>query len=213
MLEDQDCQVTAREAKCFVTALGEVFQYDEPAGCSTINVAMFARSLGREPEPEDYEAEFLRLQKMCLDEKEFAFVQKVTALQCVTEEEAFAGRFRVYGELSPDDNEKIVVVTEVKELAEDNAFWAEVERVVAATRAHFWDMDVRREYDKSWRVDDSGQMIPDTLKYGRNHGKIMVQSELSWQVQDLSPDQLRAFLVRLSAATDSLWQQAGVGVC
>jgi len=136
------------------------------------------------------------------------FFQKMEEIQRAV----LNGRFRTYGELRPDGSECIVLVTEFKEYDENPNFLEQVANIQQATNAHLWIMEENYEIEHSWRgTDEKGNRIEE--RFGPNHGKPYKQIELSWRVEDKTPEQIRLFADQLAKNTESLWKSTGVGVC
>lgn len=221
MLRDQGCQTNATKAPLFVNSEGEVFRRDQTV-ISSVNVTDVGRRHGLTEDQiikggkkldAAIAAEFERLRQKELSKRERKFVDHVDAVRDCTD----FGRFRAYGQLNRR-SELIVVCTEFIGIVEDKQLWANIEAMIEQTQAHYWVMSEEPNSEHSWRVypdghKKAGQKIPGSDKYGKNHGKMERQVELSWQVQDLSIPEVKRLLRKLRRQTDKVWPEAGVGVC
>lgn len=193
-----------------MNSLGEFYRGDDCL-CSSINLAELSERLGKpvgyEPTEAEIEEEFDRRAREVLNAGELQLYRRVAALQRVISN----SRFRVYGRRERRRN-SVILVSEFRDLVENRGTWALVKKVAKATEAKVWVMDESKCLDKSAKIDPVTQKRG-PWRYGKNHGKMERQVELSWPIaDDMRIHEVVGMMLVMAQETHELWKLCGMGV-
>ncbi len=159
-------------------------------------------------EPEYFYGNLLLENTEGLCEEYQSFINKLSRAAAI----AGFSRFRCYGEIRQSGEHCMVMVSEFRSWKDDDEFWKQLQTVIDLTEAHVWVMEDRKENQHYGSyTDEEGYHVRDS--YGPNHDREYLQVELSWRIEKMNYRQIEAFAERLTAATEQVWEESGVGVC
>ena len=194
----------------FVSAIGEMFRGEELLDCSYLTLPDVGKKAGLEWTGNIDSEEWKAAIKSAEDEKmaaeliptEIAFVRLRDSFDDVS-----SSRWRVYGGIYAG-TPQLFLVTEFCELIEDKEFWIELYKTVEALKATVWVMREDEHLDHSWKTDAGNTYEV----FGPNHDKLERQVELSWRIEDKTPEEVRVLVTALAEGTQKYWERAGVSV-
>lgn len=183
LIVDQGCATNAKRAIAFVSSRPEWFIGDK---------TVLFRTFEDAPNPWTRE-----------------FFAQMHAFQAAV----LNGRFRTYGELRPDGTVRALLVTEFKEVFDQDHkdFWRKLEAVRGETLAHLWIMDSGYLVDCSYQgIDEDGFFYGE--KRNEDYGKPYKQVELSWRIEAMTVEMVKSLEQELREKTQEIWDLAGVSV-